>query len=231
MTYDPDVEFSLEDALHQAASGAMFGASVSSLDSLISSIKSDGFLSGFYAQELEELENQYGHDAFDLIAENTGSLENQNVHDILNVEESGSVTRYIGGSPYTLNQKLRDGVALSAEEAQSTAALDEALDKLPAYQGVVTRDLSFLDLGEFSDFVRDHAPGTKITTTQFTSATIFDSYQEFPQVRMLIRSKNARDIRAFNPEEAEVLFPRGTQFRIVAANYVDDIFILEVIEL
>ena len=120
---------------------------------------------------------------------------------------------------------------MTTEEAQSAAALDAALEKLPVYQGVVTRDLSFLDLEEFSNFVENHTSGTEIITTQFTSATMFDGYQESPQVRMLIQSKSARDLRAFNPEEAEVLFPRGTRFRVISASYIDGIYVLVVIEL
>ena len=231
MTYAPDARFSLENALRQALTGAALGASVSSLDSLLSSAKKDGFLAGFYEKEIEEAKGQYAYEDADLIVGNTVPLETQRDRAILNAEESGSVTRYIGGSPYTLNQKLRDGVVLSAEEAQSAAALDAALDKLPVYQGVVTRDLSFLDLEEFSNFVEDHTSGTEIITTQFTSATIFDSYQDSPQVRMLIQSKTARDLRAFNPNEAEVLFPRGTRFQVVSQNYIDGILVLEVIEL
>ena len=45
-TYDPDAQFSLENALRQALTGAAFGATVSSLDSLVSSAKRMGFCPG-----------------------------------------------------------------------------------------------------------------------------------------------------------------------------------------
>ena len=54
-TYDPDARFSLENALRQALTGAAFGATVSSLDSLVSSAKKDGFLAGFYEKELQDI--------------------------------------------------------------------------------------------------------------------------------------------------------------------------------
>ena len=54
-TYDPDAQFSLENALRQALTGAAFGATVSSLDSLVSSAKKDGFLAGFYEKEIKDI--------------------------------------------------------------------------------------------------------------------------------------------------------------------------------
>ena len=230
MTYDPDAQFSLEDALKQAVAGAAFGATVSSLDSLVSSAKKDGFLSGFYEKEIEEAQGQYVNEDADLIAGYAVPLENRSDHAILNTEESGSVTRYIGGSPYTLNQKLRDGVELTAEEAQSAAALDAALDKLPIYQGTVTRDLIFFDLNEHLSFVKKCSESAEFSSSGFMSATTLDSYQDAPHVRMLIQSKTARDLRAFNPDEAEVLFPRNTKFHIVSMYYEGDTLILEMIE-
>ena len=229
-TYDPDARFSLENALRQALTGAAFGATVSSLDSLVSSAKKDAFLAGFYEKELEEVQGQYIDEDADLIAGNTVPLENQSDRAILNTEESGSVTRYIGGSPYTLNQKLRDGIELTAEEAQSAAALDAALDKLPIYQGTVTRDLTFFDLNEHLSFVKKYSESAEFSSSGFMSATTLDSYQDAPHVRMLIQSKTARDLRAFNPDEAEVLFPRNTKFHIVSMYYEGDTLILEMIE-
>ena len=230
MTYDPDAQFSLENALRQALTGAAFGATVSSLDSLVSSAKKDGFLSGFYEKEIEEAQGQYVNEDADLIAGYAVPLENQSAHDILNAEESGSVTRYIGGSPYTLNQKMRDGVELTAEEAQSAAALDAALDKLPVYQGVVTRDLFFFNRDEFTSFIEKCKSSNEFSSSGFMSATTLDSYQDAPHVRMLIQSKTARDLRAFNPDESEVLFPRNTEFHIISMYYEQNTLIVEMIE-
>ena len=46
----------MRDTFQQALTGAAFGASVSSLDSLVSSTK-DGFLSGFYKEEIENTQD------------------------------------------------------------------------------------------------------------------------------------------------------------------------------
>ena len=56
-TYAPDARFSLENALRQELTGAAFGATVSSLDNLVSSAKKDAFLAGFYEKEIKDAQN------------------------------------------------------------------------------------------------------------------------------------------------------------------------------
>lgn len=149
---------------------------------------------------------------------------------ILNEEEKGAVTWYIGGSPYEVNRKLRDGQLLTDAESTVVNNLDSAISKLPVYKGTVIRDLNFMSLDEFKSFAARYAVGNEITEASFVSATTLTVYQESPQVRMRIKSKTARDLREFNPDESEVLFPRNTKFRVLSVHRENNTFILEVEE-
>lgn len=146
---------------------------------------------------------------------------------ILNEKERGAVTWYIGGSPYSVNRKLRSGELLSEMEDAMVKNLDAALEKMPVYQGKVVRDMSFVSIEEFKMFAAQHFVGSEVKNLSYVSATVSDSYQETPQVRMRIQSKSARDLRLFNPEEAEVLFRRGTVFKIVSVKKEGNMFVME----
>lgn len=146
---------------------------------------------------------------------------------ILDEREQGAVTWYIGGSPYAVNRALREGGTLGAAELQTVAALDSALLKLPVYQGTVTRDLKFFSLEEFRQFASKYVVGAIIGENSYASASVGKVYQDLPQVRMVIKAKNARDLRAFNPDEAEVLFPRGTAFQILSVKRKGQMFVME----
>ena len=119
---------------------------------------------------------------------------------------------------------------MDGSENATVQALDSALEKLPVYQGTVTRDLNFMNLDEFKAFATRYAIGSEITDPSFVSATVSTAYQDAPQVRLLIQSKTARDLRGFNPEEAEVLFRRYTKFRVLAMRRAEGTFVLEVEE-
>ena len=149
---------------------------------------------------------------------------------ILSEEERGAVTWYIGGSPYSVNRKLRAGELLTEAEAATVKSLDAALEKMPIYQGTVTRDMSFVSIEEFKKFAVQYAVGSEMKNPSFVSATVSDSYQEAPQVRLYIQSKSARDLRAFNPEEAEVLFQRGSRFKVISMKREGTMFVLEIEE-
>lgn len=150
--------------------------------------------------------------------EKTHSVSNvakseQNV--ILSEEEEAATIRYIGGGCHTFNAKLRAGLPLTEDELQWMVSLDQALKKLPDYQGVVTRDLRFMDTSDMMDYFKTHQLGTRVTERDYTSATVFPSYQKNPHVRISINAKKAKDLRQYNIGEGEVLFPRETNFEVI----------------
>lgn len=148
----------------------------------------------------------------------------------LTEQEERALNEYISSGSYKINAVLREGAPLSDEQKQMVKSLDTALTKMPVYKGEVIRSLMF-DKDGLIEFAKKHSIGEKITYTAYTSAsTLTANYHEKPTVLLKILSKTGRDIRAYNPEESEILFPRNTNFRIISVKLEDGIFTIEMEE-
>ena len=145
---------------------------------------------------------------------------------ILDEEEAAAVLSYISGDAYTLNAKLRGGEPLAPHEKKMAEALDSALLKMPVYNGEVIRSLE-LDNRELLEVARVHAEGESITYRAFTSASVKGDYHDKATVIMRIQSKSGRDIRVFNPDEAEILYPRNSRFTVESVDYENGIWIVK----
>ena len=123
---------------------------------------------------------------------------------------------YTGSGYEDLNQALRSD-ALDASQHARVAALHNALDKLPAYQGPVIRGTNLPP-----EVVDQYRPGEIITEDAFLSTTTNTAIARSPtfagNVEFRILSNTGRDISSFSmfPGEQEVLFPAGTRFYIVS---------------
>ena len=149
---------------------------------------------------------------------------------ILNEEEQAATIRYVGGGSYALNAKLRKGIKLNKQEQEIMKDLDSGLEKLPVYKGIVTRDLKFDSHKRMKDYITEYIQSDFVTEQAFTSSTVGDSYHIQPDVRMVIHSKTGRDLRSYNPEEAEVLFQRNTRFRLISIKREGRTVLMEVEE-
>ena len=91
--------------------------------------------------------------------------------------------------------------------------LDAALNKLPVYRGITYRSVSDFGILDVSAFLTGHIPGKKIQFPAYLSSgtEIYDP--EFP-IQYVIQGRTGRDLRGFNPNEFEILFPRGRTFLI-----------------
>lgn len=127
--------------------------------------------------------------------------------------EQWALNEYISSGSYKINAPLRNGDPLTKEQRAMADALDSALKKMPVYEGTVYRSLN----GEMMDtksFWDKHIPGNIVRYPAYTSSgTVV--YDETMDIQMIIQSKNARDIRKFNPGEFEILFPRNSEFIVV----------------
>ncbi len=73
----------------------------------------------------------------------------------LNKEEQYAINKYISSDFYPINEKLRNKEEeLSKEEMALVLNLDNALDKLPRYKGIVTRSLE-LDESQLKEFFKE----------------------------------------------------------------------------
>lgn len=142
------------------------------------------------------------------------AVENLPESAILNEDEQAAITSYISGESYRLNAKLRDGVSLEPHEQEMVNALDRALEKMPVFHGPVLRTLD-LNRDDLIKFAKIHQIGNTVSYPAFTSTSIAAGYQENPSVILHIHSKSGRDIRAYNPEEQEVIFARNSRFKVL----------------
>lgn len=128
--------------------------------------------------------------------------------------EEWALKSYISSESYKVNDKLRRGAALTAEDHRLIERLDRALDKMPVYTGMVYRSVSDFGIDDIQAFVAGHIPGEKLSFPAYTSSgtKIYD--EGFP-IQYMIQSRTGRDIRGFNPEEYEILFPRNTTFQVL----------------
>ncbi|WP_161908153.1 phage minor head protein [Emergencia sp. 1XD21-10] len=127
-----------------------------------------------------------------------------------------SIIDYMGAKSYVINDKLRNYKQLTPEEAKFTIELDSALKKLDTYKGNLSRSLYFMSEEAINSFLAAYSINGMITYKEYLSTTKGEVYNPDGQVQIYIRnSKKGKDISALNPSEAEVIFERGTTFRVI----------------
>ena len=136
----------------------------------------------------------------------------------LTPDEESAIIRYIGSDSYKINEPLRNGSELTQDQKEWIKTLDRALDKMPVYEGEVTRSLSFQLQGKeaLEEFLKLYNIGNEIEYPAYTSATIGEIYNPSGEVQLTIISKTARNITTLNKGEQEVLFERCKKFKVVA---------------
>lgn len=131
----------------------------------------------------------------------------------LNDDDVYAINRYISSESYVVNEKLRTQLSLSDDERGFVRILDVALGKLPNYEGTVHRSISAECIENVEMFWKEHTAGNVIMYDAYTSTSL-DVYDETMDIQMVIKSKRGKDISMFNSSEKEILFKRGTLFRI-----------------
>lgn len=134
---------------------------------------------------------------------NDGILSEQDVYAIDQYKKSGVA--------YPLNAALR-GEAPMTEELNAIAHdIDQALLKLPTYQGTVYRSLTSSMMVDPAEFWERYKPGEFVPEPSYVSSST-EVYDETMDIQMIITSKRGCDMRVYNPLEQEILFKRGTLF-------------------
>lgn len=129
----------------------------------------------------------------------------------LTEDEEYALMDYLSSGSYKLNYPLRQGLPLDNEQIMLMSNLDSALNKLPVYQGTVYRSLDDTEIENVNAFLASYAVGSyqKFPAYLSTSTEIYD---ESMVIQYVIQSKTGRDIRFYNPNESEILFPRNSGF-------------------
>ena len=172
-----------------------------------------------YQEWFDGLVEKDGKLRFDLDLQLFGS-------DDLTDVQKGALLRYISSGSYTLNEKLREDFEITDAEKQWIKNLDEALDKMPTYEGEVIRDLYFMYKEDIDAFLENHKVGNYVNYKQYLSSTCMKVYNDNADIRIHIFSKHGKDIRKFNEKEQEILFHRNSAFLVKDVKYDNKRFII-----
>ena len=154
----------------------------------------------------------------------TPSVGNEISSNELSIDEERAILRYISSDSYIINEKLRNGTALSESDKAFIANLDNALNKMPKYEGRLSRSMSFKSEEEIEKFLKDHEVGNIVNYQAYTSATALpEIYNDSGQIQIVIvQSKHGFDLRKYNPDEGEILYSRGARFMVYEKEQTDD---------
>ena len=131
----------------------------------------------------------------------------------LTLEEERAIMNYISWDSYKINDKLRNGIALTQKEQTMVKNLDKALNKMPKYKGAISRSVD-LDGEQLKEFLKEYTQGSTVKLKAYTSFTKGETYNPMAKVQLYTYSKNARNIVKFNEGEAEILYPRNSIFKV-----------------
>lgn len=161
-------------------------------------------------------------DWMDRVIKKNNTKEESRVSD----KDIKAINEYISSQSYILNYKLRNDIELDEYEKELIKDIDNAIMKLDKYEGEVYRSLSFQFEDEYENFTKEHKNGNIIIYKAYTSSST-EIYDDSMKVQMIIKSKKGRDMRSFNKNEKEILFPRNTKF-IVEKVEGDKIWLKEI---
>lgn len=147
------------------------------------------------------------------------------IYDELTTDEQYALNKYISPDAYVLNDKLRRGERLTAVEQKWIIDLNSALNKLPAYEGELSRSLFFYDDDSLQEYLKSYLPGNKVKEKSFISTTKGDVYNPDGQVQMhILDAASGKDISMFNTDEQEVLYALDAEFIVIDVRKVKSVY-------
>lgn len=159
--------------------------------------------------------------------------ENSSAKGLSNDTNSGTIDtaddaiwKYKSSESYKINEAIRSGRELTAEESTFIEELDRDLEKTPKYSGVTYRNISFDMQGQeaFDAFVAEHVEGELITYNAYTSTSKSETGYVVDgelTAHIEIHGENGHDIsQGYGLEkEQEVLYGRKTRFVVTSVSY------------
>lgn len=175
-----------------------------------------------YTQYLQQKQKQYQRlAAGSLLPENVLNYQN-NVNKLQNQIESSkiglsndeqyAINQYISSESYKINELLRNNLKLEDIQENIVKQLDKALDKCRNYNGNIVRVLDITDKKELERFIHMNVLNKPIMFNEYLSFSSKSKYNENANVVIYTVSNKAKDLRNFNPDESEILYPRNSRF-------------------
>lgn len=149
----------------------------------------------------------------------------------LNDDERTYLVAYLSNAYRPINNALRNG-EVGGDVKAMVSGIDKALSKVPTYSGEVYRGITFStgiygptkqDKSQVAAILSDYKSkvGKEVTFNEYVSTgkdkqrirSRF-AYKE-TSIMFTIQSKNGHDLRKYNNEEKEILFERGTKFKVL----------------
>lgn len=157
-----------------------------------------------YKNKVDELQNQIESDKIDLLD-----------------EEQYAINQYISSESYKINELLRNNSKLDDIQENMVKHLDKALDKCKNYNGNIVRVLDITDKKELKKFIHMNKLDKPIMFNEYLSFSSKSKYNENANVIIYTVSNKAKDLRNFNPDESEILYPRNSKFIVENIKKVD----------
>lgn len=184
-----------------------------------------------YTQYLQQRQKQYQRlAAGSLLPENVLNYQN-NVNKLQNQIESSkiglsndeqyAINQYISSESYKINELLRNNLKLDDIQENIVKQLDKALDKCRNYNGNIVRVLDITDKKELERFIHMNVLNKPIMFNEYLSFSSKSKYNENANVVIYTVSNKAKDLRNFNPDESEILYPRNSRFIVENIKKID----------
>lgn len=152
-------------------------------------------------------------------AETWKAVESKAKTDIIELSDSEkhALNQYVSFDFYVINEKLRNGLELAPSEKLMVSNLDDALKKMPKYEGDLSRSLYFGDEEAVKEFLERMKIGEDICFDEFISTTCdSELYNPDGEIQIFIQnSVKGRDIRSVNNNEMEILYERNSKFKVL----------------
>lgn len=140
---------------------------------------------------------------------------------VLSYDEQYTINQYISSKSYKINELLRNNLKLDDIQENIVKQLDKALDKCRNYNGNIVRVLDITDKKESERFIHMNVLNKPIMFNEYLSFSSKSKYNENANVVIYTVSNKAKDLRNFNPDESEILYPRNSRFIVENIKKID----------
>ena len=184
-----------------------------------------------YTQYLQQRQKQYQRlTVGSLLPENVLNYKNK-ANELKNQIESSkiglsndeqyAINQYISSESYKINELLRNNLKLDDIQENIVKQLDKALDKCRNYSGNIVRVLDITDKKELKKFIHMNKLNKPIMFNEYLSFSSRNDYNKNANVIIYTASNKPKDLRNFNPNESEILYPRNSKFVVEKTKKVD----------